>query len=160
MGMDKPVTEGAESTELGKQESKKAAKKDAKKAEKAAKKAEHKANSAPVKPEGQEGNKIIIRCLVLYISSLLFTDDVSKGNYGVFPLIRSGNRIPLRKFVYINALNKDMANKDVWVRARLHTSRARGKQCFIVLRQREFTIQVIVNVSEKVSKQMVKFASG
>lgn len=48
----------------------------------------------------------------------------------------------------------------MWIRARLHTSRARGKQCFIVLRQREYSVQVLINVSEKVSKAMVKFSSG
>lgn len=56
-------------------------------------------------------------------------------------------------------LSKKCTGKPVWVRARLHTVRARGKQCFIVLRQQEFTIQVIICVSETVSKQMVKFAS-
>lgn len=57
-------------------------------------------------------------------------------------------------------LTKKIAGKPVWVRARLHTVRARGKQCFIVLRQQEFTVQVILCVSENVSKQMVKFASN
>lgn len=32
-----------------------------------------------------------------------------------------------------------------------------GKQAFFVLRQREHTIQCVVSVGEKVSKQMVKF---
>lgn len=87
-------------------------------------------------------------------------EDVAAGKYGNFPLIQSDRRIEERKFTYIKDLNKSIAESNVWVRARLHTSRARGKQCFIVLRQREFSVQVLVNVSEKVSKGMVKFASG
>eukprot|EP00096_Caligus_rogercresseyi_P013967 TRINITY_DN652_c0_g1_i2.p1 TRINITY_DN652_c0_g1~~TRINITY_DN652_c0_g1_i2.p1 ORF type:complete len:449 (-),score=162.21 TRINITY_DN652_c0_g1_i2:308-1654(-) len=51
------------------------------------------------------------------------------------------------------------ADQVVWVRARLHTSRAKGKQCFCVLRQQEFTIQCVAFVSESLSKQMVKFIS-
>lgn len=128
----------AEATE--KPESKKAAKKEAKKAEKAAKKAEHKGASQAQQPQTEE-------------------IDVSAGRYGVLPLIRSDTTSIKRTFTYVKDLNKSLAEKQVWVRARLHAVRARGKQCFIVLRQREFTIQVLVNVTETVSKSMVKFAS-
>lgn len=145
-----------------KPESKKAAKKEAKKAEKAAKKAEHKSSAAGNVPEVQEGNKLItfMRVQFLLINVYFDVADVSEGKYGNFPLIRSDKRIEERKFTYIKDLNKSISGNDVWIRARLHTSRARGKQCFIVLRQREFTVQVLVNVSEKISKAMVKFASG
>lgn len=123
-----------------KAESKKAAKKEAKKAEKAAKKAEHKGANPQQQLPTEEG-------------------DVSTGKYGVLPLIRSETNSVQRAFTYVKELNKSLADKQIWVRARLHAVRARGKQCFIVLRQREFTIQVLVNVSETVSKGMVKFAS-
>lgn len=36
---------------------------------------------------------------------------------------------------------------------------SKGKQCFLVLRQQESTIQGVVAVSPAVSKQMVKFVS-
>ncbi|RZC35033.1 aspartate--tRNA ligase, cytoplasmic [Asbolus verrucosus] len=124
-----------------KPDSKKAAKKEAKKAEKAAKKAEHKANN-------EQSQNIVEE------------NDVSAGNYGNLPLIRSADSNLDRKFTYIKELNKSLAGQNVWVRARLHTVRARGKQCFIVLRQREFTVQVLVNVSETISKAMVKFSSN
>lgn len=75
------------------------------------------------------------------------------------PLIRSATKDIQRKFVYIKELNKSIANSIVWVRGRLHTVRARGKQCFIVLRQQEFSVQTLINVSETISKSMVKFAS-
>lgn len=122
-------------------ESKKAAKKEAKKAEKAAKKAEHKSNQPSEVPAVEEV-------------------DVSSGKYGNFPLICSDVTLPQRNFIYIKELAKNLAGKTVWVRARLHAVRARGKQCFIVLRQREHTVQVLINVSESISKSMVKFSSG
>ncbi|KAG5896035.1 hypothetical protein JTB14_011030 [Gonioctena quinquepunctata] len=124
-----------------KPDSKKALKKEAKKAEKAAKKAEHKQSSVPSQPDTVE-------------------EDVAQGKYGTLPLIRSDSNVIQRKFSQIKELNKSCAGQVVWIRARLHTVRARGKQCFIVLRQREFTVQVILNVSETISKSMVKFSSG
>jgi len=52
-----------------------------------------------------------------------------------------------------------MNGKAVTIRGRLHTSRAKGKQCFFVLRQQQHTVQCIAFVSSKISKQMIKFIS-
>merc|ERR1719290_930582 len=52
-----------------------------------------------------------------------------------------------------------MNEKTVTIRGRLHTSRAKGKQCFFVIRQQQVTVQCLIYVSENVSKQMVKFAA-
>nr|XP_022915998.1 aspartate--tRNA ligase, cytoplasmic [Onthophagus taurus] len=123
-------------------ESKKALKKEAKKAEKAAKRAEHKEASGKVQPTVE--NEV----------------DYSQGKYGVLPLIRSDTNAINRDFTDVKDLSGTIVGKTVWVRARLHTVRGRGKQCFMVLRQREFTIQAVFNVSDNVSKQMVKFASN
>ncbi|XP_056649128.1 aspartate--tRNA ligase, cytoplasmic [Diorhabda carinulata] len=122
--------------------SKAALKKEAKKAEKAAKKAEHK----------QAGGE--------NLQNVKEEVDVSLGKYGKLPLIQSNAKNSDRKFLIVSELNKSLSGQNVWVRARLHTSRARGKQCFIVLRQKEFTVQAILNVSDVVSKSMVKFSSG
>lgn len=128
--------------EVDKKESKNAAKKEAKKAEKAAKKAEHRGETAKTEnPAVKE-------------------EDVSVGKYGILPLIKSDPTAPKRLLIYVKDLNKKLTGQTVWVRGRLHTSRAKGKQCFIVLRQREFTVQVLVNVSDTISKPMVKFASN
>lgn len=89
----------------------------------------------------------------------LLLEDVSVGKYGILPLIKSDPTAPKRLFIYVKDLDKKLTGQTVWVRGRLHTSRAKGKQCFIVLRQREFTVQVLVNVSDTISKPMVKFAS-
>lgn len=81
------------------------------------------------------------------------------GKYGTLPLIQSTSVVPQREFKMINELTKQLAGNLIWVRARLHASRARGKQCFAVLRQREFSVQALVCVGDAISKQMVKFCS-
>ncbi|KAK4873420.1 hypothetical protein RN001_015449 [Aquatica leii] len=87
-------------------------------------------------------------------------EDVSVGKYGNFSLIQSNSQAPKREFHDVAKIDKALVGTNVWVRGRLHTARARGKQCFIVLRQQEFTIQALVNVCETVSKMMVKFSSN
>ncbi|PIK57893.1 hypothetical protein BSL78_05174 [Apostichopus japonicus] len=112
--------------------SKKALKKQQKEAEKAAKKAARAAQQA-AEAEAAEG------------------EDYSKDLYGVSQLIQSREK-PDRELVKIKTLTSSEATKRVWVRARLHTSRAKGKQCFVVLRQQHFNIQGLVAVNEKISK--------
>merc|ERR1719356_173712 len=60
---------------------------------------------------------------------------------------------------HVKELGLKLNGKVVTVRGRLHTSRAKGKQCFIVLRQQAASVQCLIYVSENVSKQMVKFAA-
>ncbi|KAL1130697.1 hypothetical protein AAG570_011938, partial [Ranatra chinensis] len=91
--------------------------------------------------------------------------DVSAGKYGTCPLIQSSNHGPnsegrCRVFTRIKDLHEGIADSNVWVRARLHTSRAKGKQCFLVLREQQYTVQSILSVCESVSKAMVKFAAN
>ncbi|XP_011494872.1 PREDICTED: aspartate--tRNA ligase, cytoplasmic [Ceratosolen solmsi marchali] len=91
--------------------------------------------------------------------SLSDQDELSKGKYGHIKMIQSNQTYKERKFVCIQDLNTDYLDKIVWIRGRLHTSRAKGKQCFIVIRQQFHSIQGLVAVNEKVSKKMVKFIS-
>lgn len=86
-------------------------------------------------------------------------EDVSKDLYGNMPMIQSTER-PDRTILDLKDLTPSLKDKKVWVRARLQTSRAKGKQCFFVLRQQKWTIQALVCVGPNVSKQMVKFSAG
>ncbi|EDV25004.1 Aspartate--tRNA ligase, cytoplasmic [Trichoplax sp. H2] len=86
-------------------------------------------------------------------------EDVSKDNYGIMKLIQSTEKTG-RKWSKIRDLNEKVAGQSVLLRARLHNSRGKGKQCFLVLRQQSYSIQGIAAVSETVSKAMVKFASN
>ena len=127
------------------EKSEKQLKREAKKAEKTAKKAAHKAVEGKVSNvnEGDED---------------MSGPDVSAGKYGNAPMNQS-REVPSYRFIDVSVLSSKLKDQDVWVRARLHTSRAKGKQCFFVLRQQQFTVQCLLYVSEEISKQMVKFAS-
>ncbi|XP_050358850.1 aspartate--tRNA ligase, cytoplasmic-like [Nymphalis io] len=121
--------------------SKKAAKKAAKAAEKQQKKAEHKASA----PETDTTEL-----------------DISEGKYGILKMIQSTGEHRDRAYFDVKSLGVHLKGKYVWIRARLQTSRAKGMQCFAVLRQNSSTVQVLINVNEKlsISKQMVKFTGN
>ncbi|XP_054717881.1 aspartate--tRNA ligase, cytoplasmic-like [Uloborus diversus] len=86
-------------------------------------------------------------------------NDYSKDCYGKLPMIQSSEK-PSRKLSSVKSLETDLGEEKVWIRGRLHTSRAKGKQCFFVLRQQQYTIQCLLSVSETTSKQMVKFVAN
>uniref|UniRef100_A0A7N8XDJ1 Aspartate--tRNA ligase, cytoplasmic n=1 Tax=Mastacembelus armatus TaxID=205130 RepID=A0A7N8XDJ1_9TELE len=65
-----------------------------------------------------------------------------------------------RALVRVQDLIPEKADQLIWLRARVHTSRAKGKQCFLVLRQQQFNVQALVAVGDHASKQMVKFAAN
>jgi len=119
--------------------SKKAAKKAAAAAAKEAKKAEKKAALAASQPEQ--------------------ADDFAKEFYGDMKMIQSTEK-PDRKLVPVGDLTSAMADEKVWIRGRLHTSRGTGKQCFIVIRHQQSTVQALVFVGDTISKPMVKFCTS
>ena len=118
-------------------------KRDAKKAEKAAKKAAHKSEEAGAAGDDEGKDE---------------GPDVSQGKYGVQEMNMSKERLTT-VVTHVKELGLKLNGKVVTVRGRLHTSRAKGKQCFMVLRQQASSVQCLVYVSEAVSKQMVKFAA-
>ncbi|KAL2743887.1 hypothetical protein V1477_007763 [Vespula maculifrons] len=136
MGEEKPMELTA-----GEELSKKALKKQQKEAEKAVKKAERKAQ-------------------VQMQQDAIDKEDISVGKYGQLNMIQSKEAYKERNFIHVKELNKKLENQTVWLRGRLHTSRAKGKQCFIVLRQQSYTVQGLAAVNEQISKQMIKFISN
>lgn len=50
-----------------------------------------------------------------------------------------------------------MAGKDVWVRARVHTVRAKGKLAFVLLRQSVYTMQAAAFQSKEIPKALLKY---
>ncbi|XP_059092902.1 aspartate--tRNA ligase, cytoplasmic-like [Tigriopus californicus] len=135
----KPAEEG--------DKSEKQLKREAKKAEKKSKKDQHKGVAGAVGAEAAEGDEKDDS-----------GPDVAEGKYGNLPMNQSRDK-PKRTLVDIAILGAKLAGQSVWVRARLHTSRAKGKQCFFVLRQNQKSVQCIAFVSESISKQMIKFIS-
>lgn len=140
MGAEKEVAEIAGDE----QQSKKAAKKQAKEALKAAKKAEHKAAAGKENTNVNEESE----------------KDCSEGKYGSAGMIQSKDKKEDRVFVFVHDLKNYIGKAPVWIRGRVHTTRSKGKQCFLVLRQQSSTVQCILAVNDHISKQMVKFAGN
>jgi len=85
--------------------------------------------------------------------------DFCQDKYGQLPLNQSQTKLS-RTVVNVGNITSALADQSVWIRARLHTTRAKGKQCFVVLRQGKSTLQGIVFVGTSVSKQMLKFVAN
>ncbi|KAI0732341.1 aspartate-tRNA ligase [Fomitopsis betulina] len=136
---EQPTEEGAE-----KGPSKSELKKRAKEAEKAKKAAEKAARQAEL--EAQKAAAEV---------------DFATDFYGKLPLNKSQAR-PRRPRAQIASLTPDADGTQVFLRARVQTSRAQGsKMVFFNLRQRIDSIQALLTVSPgKVSKQMAKWAAG
>jgi aspartyl-tRNA synthetase len=125
-------------------QSKAAAKKAEKKAAKAEKKEQRKGTAGDV-PENQSAGAEV---------------DVSADRYGSYGILRSDGTITSRVLQKLSNVTSMPVETSAWIRGRLHTSRAKGKQCFFVVRQSDLTIQCLLSVSDIISKQMVKFVAG
>ena len=89
-------------------------KREAKKAEKKAKKGEHKSQANG--GDGGAANEA---------AAVDDGPDVSVGKYGKLPMNMSREKLN-RQFIDIGILNPKLNSQNVWIRARLHTSRAKG----------------------------------
>ncbi|XP_022204760.2 aspartate--tRNA ligase, cytoplasmic [Nilaparvata lugens] len=90
--------------------------------------------------------------------ALVEEKDISSGKYGNLPFTDS--LTGLESYVDVKDLTPELKDKTVRIRGRLHTSRAKGKQCFIVIRQQFDTVQGLCAVNDVVSRSMVKFVSN
>jgi len=85
--------------------------------------------------------------------------DVSEENYGSYGLIQSSDKKENISFTNIGELTPAMNSNEVWVRGRVHDSRGKGKNCFLVIRQKIFAVQGVLFVDkETTSRKFVKFA--
>lgn len=84
--------------------------------------------------------------------------DVSAGNYGSYGLLseeREDNEL-----VDVAKLDVKMDGIQVWIRGRVHDSRGKGKNCFICIRERIYSVQGVLFVGPEISKQFVKFSQN
>lgn len=85
--------------------------------------------------------------------------DPLKDKYGDAPMVQS-SKVASRPYTDIGQIDASWAGKEVLCRARVHNVRGKGKSCFLVLRHRTATIQVILFVNDTtVTRGMVKYAS-
>jgi aspartyl/asparaginyl-tRNA synthetase len=62
-------------------------------------------------------------------------------------------------YVAVKDLGDEHAGQTVRIRGRIHNSRAKGKMCFVVVREAFATVQAVLFVGETISKGMVTYAS-
>lgn len=89
-------------------------------------------------------------------------NDPCADKFGELPLNRSQCDPELRftrKYVAVKDLGEEHAGKEVRIRGRLSNSRAKGKMCFVVIREAFATAQAVLFVSESISKGMVTFSA-
>uniref|UniRef100_A0A1I8EA34 Aspartate--tRNA ligase, cytoplasmic n=1 Tax=Wuchereria bancrofti TaxID=6293 RepID=A0A1I8EA34_WUCBA len=86
-------------------------------------------------------------------------EDISKGCYGAYGIIQSAE---LRRldFIDVKDVFVNLEGHEIWIRGRLHTSRIKGKTCFIIIRQRMHSVQGMLSVGKEISKQMLKFVGN
>eukprot|EP00002_Diphylleia_rotans_P017779 TRINITY_DN344_c0_g1_i1.p1 TRINITY_DN344_c0_g1~~TRINITY_DN344_c0_g1_i1.p1 ORF type:complete len:662 (+),score=216.02 TRINITY_DN344_c0_g1_i1:58-2043(+) len=93
------------------------------------------------------------------VASKVNANDFNTDTFGDLPLVQSQYETT-RTFTHVIELNASLVGKNVWVRARLHNSRAKGKTCFLVLREQSATVQAAMFVGDSIPKEMVKYASN
>ncbi len=85
-------------------------------------------------------------------------DSFESGQFGDVKTIQSQKQTN-RKFYSISQLSTELGGQRVWVRGRVDSVRAKGKLCFLVLRRGFSTVQALLYQNEKISKDMLKYAS-
>ena len=88
-------------------------------------------------------------------------NDPCIGKFGDRELNRSQSNPDERyqvKFTAVKDLDDALKDQEVFVRGRLHQSRAKGKTCFIVVREQFATVQAAMFVGDTVSKGMIEYA--
>jgi aspartyl/asparaginyl-tRNA synthetase len=79
--------------------------------------------------------------------------------FGDLTLVQS-NQNTGRKFTHVSNLSAKLDGQEVWLRARVHNTRAKGNNCFVVLRAAGATVQGAMFKSETIPKEMIKFAGA
>uniref|UniRef100_A0A803M5I9 aspartate--tRNA ligase n=1 Tax=Chenopodium quinoa TaxID=63459 RepID=A0A803M5I9_CHEQI len=89
--------------------------------------------------------------------------DPLADNYGDVPLIELQSKpVTGRKWTEVKSLTSDLKDEEILIRGRVQAIRAVSKKMvFVVIREGLFTVQCVLMVAkEKVSEQMVRFASA
>jgi aspartyl-tRNA synthetase len=84
------------------------------------------------------------------------TIDWKTDTFGDYPFIKSTFQSG-RVWTAVKDVNEALEGKEVLVRARIHTIRAKGNSAFVVLRESFATLQAVAFKSEAIPKEMIKY---
>ncbi len=62
-------------------------------------------------------------------------------------------------YVAVKDIAEEHVGQKIRIRGRIHNSRAKGKMCFVVVRQGYATVQAVLFVGEGISKGMVDYSA-
>ncbi|CAM9685787.1 unnamed protein product [Ectocarpus sp. 6 AP-2014] len=85
------------------------------------------------------------------------TPEGQEWRYGDLPMVQS-SEMTGKTFCPVGDLTSAKAGEEIWLRARVHTSRSIKKGVFLVLRQALYTVQATVFVGGNVGRPMVQYA--
>jgi lysyl-tRNA synthetase class II len=88
-----------------------------------------------------------------------YKKEEPKEMYGDLVMVQS-NQETGRNFVHVSQLSAKHAGQDVWIRARVHNTRAKGNNCFLVVRSSGYTVQGALFKSDTCTKEMIKFVGS
>ena len=88
-----------------------------------------------------------------------YIKDEPKEMYGELVMVQSHQKTG-RTFVHVSQLTAKLEGKNVWLRTRVHNTRAKGINCFVIMRSGGCTVQGALFKSETTSKEMIKFAGA
>ena len=83
-------------------------------------------------------------------------DHHDAGQFGDLKMIQSRYKSE-RVWQAISGLDETLAGQSVWLRARIHASRSKGKNCFLVVRQGCYSVQACMFASDSIPVEMVKY---
>jgi aspartyl-tRNA synthetase len=87
------------------------------------------------------------------------TDPQFLHLYGDYPVIQSTTNTDT-VYKEVGDLSEDDVGFNIWVRARIHASRAVGKGSFLILRQKIDSVQAVMFQGKSVPKAMVKYSAS
>ena len=87
------------------------------------------------------------------------TEDFAKDKYGNAALIKTKEKVD-RSLTKVKELTANLVDQIVWIQGQLGLRLGNDAMCFFIVRQEYQTVQALLAVGDKVSKQMVKFAAG
>lgn len=92
-------------------------------------------------------------------SSQIEEEDYSKELYGSLQVNMAVEKSD-KKWCAVKTIDESMSEQTVLIRGRMHVSRPTGKNCFVVVRQQQHSIQCFLMKNQVISKQMIKFVAG
>ena len=94
------------------------------------------------------------------IDKILTPEDIGVAPFGTYPRVQSRSRTN-RVWTEVKDLTPEKEGQEVLIRARVYTSRAKGKTCFLLFRQGMYSVQGGLFVGENgATKDIVTFAGS